>query len=80
MGQDRAFGDAGDDVIWLGEMSTGSTLPRFADKAETFTANASTDTTDGDFGSGGSGNDVLYGGDMDEILFGGTGHDILLGF
>lgn len=80
-GQDRLFGDAGDDVLWTGEMGkTAASLPSFRDNGETFAAVGSLSATDGDFASGGSGNDVLYGGDMNEILFGGTGHDILLGF
>ena len=77
---DRMFGDAGDDIIWAGDVGTlgdrSASNPTGTISEESDTRNA---TGDGDFGSGGSGNDRLIGTEYIDNFFGGPGHDIIEG-
>ena len=82
-GKDRLFGDGGDDVIFTGygtEFPTETGLSPW-DSAGTVRTGAT--GGDGDFASGGSGNDKIYG-DAEtafaESLFGGSGHDKIYGY
>ena len=87
-GIDRLFGDSGDDLMYLGAEVPRTALPELAmvdlygENLTVIDASSSTNlgADEGEFASGGSGNDTIVGTNLANTIFGGPGHDILLGY
>ena len=88
---DKLYGGDGNDVIYGFEnddiiLGQGGVDRLFGDGGDDYIKtgeNQAAGTGNGDFASGGSGNDLIEGDDMmaqNEIMFGGPGHDRLFGF
>ena len=72
----RIFGDAGNDIIWTGDSNTLGDVSRSNPEGSANLVSPS-NNGDGNFASGGSGNDTMIGTDLIDIMFGGPGHDVI---
>ena len=72
----RIFGDAGDDIIWTGDSNTLGDVSRSNPDGSANSVSPSING-DGNFASGGTGDDTMIGTDLIDFMFGGPGHDVI---